>query len=217
MLQVPQSTARVVMLKVFETGTTTAATGKTVAVTLSKAGAAFANPNAGATNATEVASGWYKVTLDATDTATLGDLVVRGTAAACDDSERVFGVVDANNGGLVYLDQSVNAVINSVWDVVPFIPIGDSYGDKVLNIKAKTDSLTFTVAGQVDATVAGMAADTLTAAAVADGAIDRAAFAADTGLQTIRSGTAQAGDSTTITLDAGASAPPAPTSTPRST
>ncbi len=46
----------------------------------------------------------------------------------------------------------------------------------------------------------------LTAAAIADGAIDRATFAADTGLQSVRSGTAAAGGSTTLTLDGGASA-----------
>lgn len=44
------------------------------------------------------------------------------------------------------------------------------------------------------------------AATIADGAIDRAALAADTGLQPIRSGTAQAGAASTITLDASASA-----------
>ena len=93
MRRLQQSTSRVVMLKVFLTSDhITAATGKTVAITISKNGAAFANPNAGATNATEVSSGWYKVTLDTTDTNTVGDLVVRGTAAACDDSEQVLNV-----------------------------------------------------------------------------------------------------------------------------
>ena len=91
------------MLKLFTSGTTTAATGKTVAITLSKAGGAFGNPNAGASNATEVSSGWYKFTLDATDTGTVGDLVVRGTATGCDDTERIFGVVKATNGGLTAL------------------------------------------------------------------------------------------------------------------
>lgn len=53
---------------------------------------------------------------------------------------------------------------------------------------------------------ASFAAGAINAAAIADGAIDRATFAADTGLQTIRSNTAQAGAAGTITLDAGASA-----------
>lgn len=93
MTTLPQSTAYVVMLKVFlSTDHVTAATGKTVAIVISKAGAAFGNLNAGATNATEVSNGWYKVSLDATDTNTLGDLVVRGTSAGCDDSERILVV-----------------------------------------------------------------------------------------------------------------------------
>lgn len=46
----------------------------------------------------------------------------------------------------------------------------------------------------------------ITAASIADGAIDRATFAADTGWQSLRSGVAQLGDSGSITLDATASA-----------
>jgi hypothetical protein len=49
------------------------------------------------------------------------------------------------------------------------------------------------------------AAGAIDAAAIANNAIDRATFAADTGLQTVRSNTAQAGASTSITLDASAS------------
>ena len=89
-----QSTANVVMLKVYSsTDHVSAATGKTVAVTLSKAGGAFGDPNVGATTAIEVSSGWYKVSLSGSDFDTLGELVVRGTASGCDDSERTFFVV----------------------------------------------------------------------------------------------------------------------------
>lgn len=72
------------------------------------------------------------------------------------------------------------------------------------------------VGGRMDSSVGAMAADVLTdtainanaitAAKIADGALDRATFAADTGLQTVRSNTAQAGAAGTITLDAAASA-----------
>lgn len=118
MIETHQSTARVVMLKLFlSSDHVTAATGKTVAITISKAGAAFGNPNAGATNATEVASGWYKVTLDTTDTNTVGDLVVRGTAASCDDTERIFSIVKATNRGMTALPDvatgSAGAVLTS--------------------------------------------------------------------------------------------------------
>lgn len=54
-------------------------------------------------------------------------------------------------------------------------------------------------------TVSSVAAGGITASSVADGTIDRATFAADTGLQTIRSNTVQSGSSTTATLDASAS------------
>lgn len=93
MRRLKQSTSYVAMLKVFlSSDHISAATSKTVAIKLSKNGGAFADPNAGATNATEVSSGWYKVTLDTTDTNTVGDLVVRGTAASCDDSEQICQV-----------------------------------------------------------------------------------------------------------------------------
>lgn len=60
----------------------TPATGLAPAVTLSKAGAAFA---AAAGSVAEISSGWYKLTPTAADTGTLGDLAVRATAATADD------------------------------------------------------------------------------------------------------------------------------------
>lgn len=62
------------------------------------------------------------------------------------------------------------------------------------------------VGGRMDSSVGAVAANAITAAGIADGAIDRATFAADTGMVSIRSNTAQAGASTSITLDASASA-----------
>jgi hypothetical protein len=77
------------------------ATGVTIAITISKNGGAFANPSGGATNATEIANGWYYVDLTTTDTNTLGPLIVRGTSATIDDAEPdPYDVVDANSGGL---------------------------------------------------------------------------------------------------------------------
>lgn len=81
----------------------TVATGKTVAITISKAGGAFGNLNAGATNATEISAGIYKVALDSTDTNTEGDLIVRGTATACDDLLEICQV-----GSPVKLDDAVS-------------------------------------------------------------------------------------------------------------
>lgn len=101
MRTIPQSTTYRFALKLYVSSDhITAATGKTLAVVISKAGGAFGNPAAGATNATEIANGWYYVDLGATDTNTLGDLVIRGTATSCDDSEQIGQVVNAHNGGL---------------------------------------------------------------------------------------------------------------------
>jgi hypothetical protein len=124
-MQIPQSTAKIVMFKAYlDTDHTTEATGKTIAITISKNGGAFGNPNAGATNATEVSSGWYKVTLDTTDTGTLGPIAVRGAQADIDDVGVLFEVVVAT---------ATAAVVDA--------------------IKLKTDSLNFTVAGVVDSNI----------------------------------------------------------------
>jgi len=130
MLQVAQSTALLVVFKAFlSSDHVTEATSKTIAITISKNGGAFGNPNAGALNATEISSGWYKFSLDTTDTGSLGPLAWRGAVANIDDAGGWYQVVSATTGGLTNLDAAVSAV------------------------KAKTDSLTFTQAGQVDANI----------------------------------------------------------------
>lgn len=92
--RIPQSTAKRVMFMAFlASDGKTPATGKTIAITISKNGGAFGNPNAGATNATAVSSGWYYVDLDTTDTATLGPLAVRGAEGTIDDVGILFDVV----------------------------------------------------------------------------------------------------------------------------
>lgn len=88
-------------------------------------------------------------------------------------------------------------------DGVGGLPISDAGG---LDLDAKIGALTYGTANRVNVQVYGMENNVVTAAAIADAAIDRATFAADTGLQTARSNTAQAGAAGTITLDASASA-----------
>lgn len=129
------------MMKLFLTGTTTPATGKTVAVTLSKNGAAFANPNAGATNATEVSNGWYKFTNDTTDSNTIGDLVVRGTATGCDDTERVFSIVSATTGGLTNLDAAITSRMATFTLPTNFSALGINASGHVSRV-VLTDTLT---------------------------------------------------------------------------
>jgi hypothetical protein len=70
------------------------ATGKTPTVTISKNGAAFGSP-AGAVS--EIANGWYQVAGNATDTATLGDILLHATEASSDNSDMVVAQVVAFN------------------------------------------------------------------------------------------------------------------------
>lgn len=72
----------------------TGLTGATPTVTLSKAGGAFASP-AGAV--TEMASGWYKVAGNATDTATLGPLALHATATSGDPCDIIVANIVSYN------------------------------------------------------------------------------------------------------------------------
>ena len=81
--------------------------------------------------------------------------------------------------------------------------VGSVTGNVGGNVAGSVGSVTGAV-GSVTGNVGGNVAGSV--GSVASGGISRAAFAADTGLQTIRSNTAQAGAAGTITLDASASA-----------
>lgn len=116
-----QSTAFRCVFKAFLTGTNTPATGKTIAVTISKNGGSFGNPSGGATNATEVANGWYYVDGSTTDAGTLGDLVVRGTEGSIDPAERLFRVVKATNRGMT-------GIPDAAADAAGGLPISDAGG-----------------------------------------------------------------------------------------
>lgn len=69
---------------------TTGKTGLSPTVTLSKNGGAFAAPS-GAVS--EIASGWYKVAGNATDSGTLGPLILHATATGADVTDTTFGIV----------------------------------------------------------------------------------------------------------------------------
>jgi hypothetical protein len=86
-------------------------TGAAPAVTISKAGAAFA---AAAGAVAELANGWYRVAFTAADTNTLGDLACHATAAGADPSDWADQVVaynpnDAAALGLSRLDAAVSS------------------------------------------------------------------------------------------------------------
>lgn len=171
MIELRQSTAsQEIPLGYFVDSTdgNTEETGLTIANTdikIWKTGATtLANKNSG--GATHISNGLYYCVLDATDTDTIGPLVV---------FVHVSGAL-AVRVECVVLDEAV-------YDV--------RFG---------------TTAPATATNITALGNNTITAAAIADGAIDRAAFAADTGLQTARSNTAQTGNASSITLDASASA-----------
>ncbi len=97
-----QSIAFTWVFKLYLTDHITPATGKTVAVTLWKFGdgAAFSNPSVGASNATEIANGWYKFTSSTTDTGALGPIIWLGTCTGCDNADQSYQVIKATNGGM---------------------------------------------------------------------------------------------------------------------
>lgn len=92
----------------------TGKTGLTVAVTLSKAGAAFAA--AGGT-VTELTSGWYKIALTTTDTNTSGDLAFHCTSAGADATDFMDQVGVANIDSLT-LEEALRIILAGAGDGV---------------------------------------------------------------------------------------------------
>lgn len=93
-LLLQSSTAQpLLFLLVLASDHVTPATGLSPAVTLSKSGGAFASPSGAVT---EIANGWYKVAGNATDTGTLGPLVLHASVATADPADVYFDVVSFN-------------------------------------------------------------------------------------------------------------------------
>lgn len=79
-----------VFFMVDSTDHVTGKTGLTPTVTLSKAGGSFASPSG---TVSEIGSGWYQVAGNATDTGTLGALVLHATGTGADPVDQVYEVV----------------------------------------------------------------------------------------------------------------------------
>ncbi len=144
MIAIPQSVTRRILLKAYlSTDGVTLASGKTIAVVISKNGAAFANPSAGATNATEIANGWYYVDLSVTDTGTQGPIAIRGTASGVDDVETYRYVADPNNAGFAGVPAVAAGASGG-------LPLGDASGRVDIGKLLGTAWLTPNVAGTPD-------------------------------------------------------------------
>jgi len=126
-------------------------TGATPTVTLSKNGGAFASP-AGAV--TEISNGWYKVAGNATDTNTLGPLVLHADATGADPCDLIVAMVVAYN------PQNANLGLTNVSSNVVQIA-GAAVNTAVAQVGANVVSYT---AGQapLQPTVAGRTLDVST-------------------------------------------------------
>jgi len=120
--RIPQEVARLVVFKAYlASDHVTAATGKTILVQISQNTDPFADLDVGATNATEISNGWYKVQLGTVDTDARGPLIVRGTEGTIDPAEVVYEVVNATNAGFT-------ALPNAAADAAGGLPISDAGG-----------------------------------------------------------------------------------------
>lgn len=153
--RIPQSVSYLVVFRAFlASDGKTPATSKTIAITISKNGGAFGNPNAGATNATEISSGFYKFTLDTTDTGTLGPLAWRGSHADINDAGDVLTVANANNAGFA-------GVPNAAADGAGGLPISDAGGlDLDAQLVTKINDILTDTGTTLQAELDGIQADT---------------------------------------------------------
>lgn len=114
--RIPQSaTIRVPLQAYLSSDHISPATGKTIAITLSQNGGAYANPSGGATNAVEIGNGSYYVDLTTTDTGTLGPLFVLGTASGVDNVVAIYNVVKATNAGFTGVPDANAGAANGLW------------------------------------------------------------------------------------------------------
>ena len=112
-------------------------TGLTLTVTLSKAGGSFASA---AGSVTEIANGWYKVAGNATDSNTLGPLLLHATGTGADPTDVAYEIVafdpqDSVRAGLTALP---NAAANATGGV----PVLDANGNVQADIEAIDDDTT---------------------------------------------------------------------------
>lgn len=122
-------------------------------IKLWKAGATtLANKNSG--GATHISNGVYYAVLDATDTNTLGSLIIFCHVAGALSVKVECVVLTANvYDSLIGGGDLLDVELGTVATAANLATLTGYVDTEVAAIKAKTDSLTFTVAGQVDANI----------------------------------------------------------------
>lgn len=153
MVQVTQSVAlRVPLIAYLTSDHVSPATGKTIAVTISKNGGSFGNPSGGATNATEVSAGLYYVDLSTTDTESLGPLVVKGAEGTIDTIFARYQVVAAGTA------PTSAEIADAVWDeATSGHTTAGTFGKLVADIASYIDTEVATLVTNVASLVTDMA------------------------------------------------------------
>jgi hypothetical protein len=155
----------------------TAETGLTIANTdikLMANGAASANKNSG--GGTHRVNGYYGVTFDATDTATVGELAVSVVVAGALPVFDKFFVVEEAVYDALYAASAPGYVDNAPVNVAQFGGSNGTFSGG--RPEVNTTHAAGTAWGSGAITAASIASDAITAAKIADGAIDAATFAA---------------------------------------
>lgn len=111
MVKQSQTAQPLVFMLVLASDHISPATGKTPTVTISKNGGSFASPSGAVA---EIGSGWYSIAGNATDTGTLGPLIIHVTEAASDPTDERYEVVafdpqDATALGLSRIDATISS------------------------------------------------------------------------------------------------------------
>lgn len=119
-IKLSQTAQPLVFLMVSSTDHVTGVASITPTVTIRKAGGSFASP-AGAV--TEIANGWYQVAGNATDSNTLGPLLLHATGTGADPTDELYQVVAfdpqaATNLGLTNLDVA-SSTVKAKTDLIP--------------------------------------------------------------------------------------------------
>lgn len=143
----------------------TAATGKTVTVTISKNGAAF-GASAGAI--TEIANGLYAYAGNATDRNTLGPLAIHATATGCDPVDFIVPITTIDPFAAQW---GLTALPNVIAGASGGLPLGDASG-RVDVGKWLGSAVSALISGRVDSTIGAVQTGVIAAASFAANALD---------------------------------------------